>query len=350
MDIIRYRLSSEETAEVRALLASTSAVDQSKQADVEGLLFESDRLPRGLRKFVHTMLYQSGDQHPACVISGFPIDNDGLGNTPVKWVRDDHSPAERRADTLVLLMAGLFGMPFTLTSEHDPRFLVQNVFPIYEHRVRQMSSNSEAPIVLHSEDAFIPSPPDYLGLFCLRNPDRVTTEISVLDASALSPEVCDALRNAQYILQPDESNTIPLDAEAGEDATKPKLCNMYVNTDLRPARTPVLHGDHRFPTIFFDPFFSLDCGDPNARRALDTLSQALETSLHKVALEPGDFLWFDNRRVAHGRSPFQARFDGNDRWLKRIRVTRDLRRLTAPRPYEYLELNAVAALTQSKAS
>jgi enduracididine beta-hydroxylase len=43
-------------------------------------------------------------------------------------------------------------------------------------------------------------------------------------------------------------------------------------------------------------------------------------------LEPGDMLFVDNFRAVHGRRPFSARFDGRDRWLKRINVTRDLRK------------------------
>jgi hypothetical protein len=37
-------------------------------------------------------------------------------------------------------------------------------------------------------------------------------------------------------------------------------------------------------------------------------------------------LFVDNYRAVHGRRPFTARYDGTDRWLKRIGVSRDLRR------------------------
>lgn len=45
-----------------------------------------------------------------------------------------------------------------------------------------------------------------------------------------------------------------------------------------------------------------------------------------VALNPGDIAFIDNYRVVHGRKPFQARFDGTDRWLRRLNITRDLRK------------------------
>jgi alpha-ketoglutarate-dependent taurine dioxygenase len=43
-------------------------------------------------------------------------------------------------------------------------------------------------------------------------------------------------------------------------------------------------------------------------------------------LEPGDFCFIDNFQAVHGRKPFKARFDGTDRWLRRINVVRDLRK------------------------
>jgi alpha-ketoglutarate-dependent taurine dioxygenase len=50
-----------------------------------------------------------------------------------------------------------------------------------------------------------------------------------------------------------------------------------------------------------------------------------------VTLAPGEVLVVDNDLVVHGRVPFQARYDGTDRWLKRISVTSDLRRSRAAR-------------------
>lgn len=45
-----------------------------------------------------------------------------------------------------------------------------------------------------------------------------------------------------------------------------------------------------------------------------------------VVLTPGDICFLDNYQVVHGRKPFQARFDGTDRWLRRLNIARDLRR------------------------
>ena len=50
-----------------------------------------------------------------------------------------------------------------------------------------------------------------------------------------------------------------------------------------------------------------------------------------MSLSPGEILVVDNDLVVHGRVPFQARYDGTDRWLKRASVRVPARR-TRPRP------------------
>jgi L-asparagine oxygenase len=41
-------------------------------------------------------------------------------------------------------------------------------------------------------------------------------------------------------------------------------------------------------------------------------------------LNAGDRLIVHNRKCAHARSRFEARFDGTDRWLQRVYVRRTL--------------------------
>jgi alpha-ketoglutarate-dependent taurine dioxygenase len=52
----------------------------------------------------------------------------------------------------------------------------------------------------------------------------------------------------------------------------------------------------------------------------------IDENLTGVALLPGECLFIDNYKAVHGRSSFKARFDGTDRWLKRINIARDLRK------------------------
>jgi alpha-ketoglutarate-dependent taurine dioxygenase len=66
--------------------------------------------------------------------------------------------------------------------------------------------------------------------------------------------------------------------------------------------------------------------DEEAAAALARLSAQLEAGLVDVPLEPGDVLVIDNQRCVHGRRPFRPRLDGTDRWLRKVTVTRDLRK------------------------
>jgi len=49
--------------------------------------------------------------------------------------------------------------------------------------------------------------------------------------------------------------------------------------------------------------------------------------VERVVLRPGDVAFLDNYRVVHGREPFTPRYDGHDRWLKRVNLIRDIRRV-----------------------
>ena len=71
--------------------------------------------------------------------------------------------------------------------------------------------------------------------------------------------------------------------------------------------------------------------DEEGQAALDSLIEKLDAKLHDLILQAGDFVFLDNYRVVHGRKPFVANYDGTDRWLKRINLTRDLRKSRASR-------------------
>lgn len=44
----------------------------------------------------------------------------------------------------------------------------------------------------------------------------------------------------------------------------------------------------------------------------------------KVFLRPGEMLLINNRKGAHARTAFPARYDGTDRWLQRLYARRSL--------------------------
>jgi len=67
------------------------------------------------------------------------------------------------------------------------------------------------------------------------------------------------------------------------------------------------------------------------KRAFNSLAASIDSALSGVILRPGDICFIDNYRAVHGRQAFRARFDATDRWLRRLNITRDLRRSRAHR-------------------
>jgi hypothetical protein len=107
-----------------------------------------------------------------------------------------------------------------------------------------------------------------------------------------------------------------------EEAYK-KITDMNEN----PPKTAVLFGDPRSPYLRIDPYFMNDFGDSEtSRAALRRLVNAIDNNLSDVVLEPGDCIFIDNFRAVHGRKAFVASYNGKDRWLKRINISRDLRK------------------------
>ena len=75
--------------------------------------------------------------------------------------------------------------------------------------------------------------------------------------------------------------------------------------------------------------------DEEAQAALDSLVKSIDENLTDLVIQPGDVLFIDNYRTVHGRRPFAARYDGQDRWLKRINIARDLRKSRSSRQFSW---------------
>ena len=86
----------------------------------------------------------------------------------------------------------------------------------------------------------------------------------------------------------------------------------------------VLYGDPDAPFFRFDPHFTQAFSN-RAKQLLDNLRSIAWDVVAPVRLNRGDLLIIDNRRTAHARSPFTARFDGSDRWMQRTFASCNLR-------------------------
>ncbi|HEU4455649.1 MAG TPA: guanitoxin biosynthesis L-enduracididine beta-hydroxylase GntD [Longimicrobium sp.] len=323
-------LTPEEVEETRALLSDvvlSYGTPENPQFLNEADVIAHD-LPRRVRREVRRFrLFEPADA--ILVVSGYPVDAAQIGRTPRHWKHHEPENDTAEYDFLLVLLGSLLGEPIGWSTQQDGR-IVHDILPIKGHEHEQLGSGSEELLTWHVEDAFHPYRGDYLGMLCLRNPDRVPTTFAAVSKVRLTPEQLEVLTRAHYTIRPDESH-LPKnrgtavvreeDAEVLERAYR-KIEQMW----NAPERIPVLFGDPRSPYVRIDPYFMDPVEDPVAQATLDELNQQIDGVLEDRVLEPGDFCFIDNFQAVHGRKPFRARFDGTDRWLRRINVVRDLRK------------------------
>jgi L-asparagine oxygenase len=284
-------------------------------------------LPKRIRLFLND--FRLSEPAGVCLLSGYPVDQDKIGQTPDHW-KNRQTPSPTLHEEMFFMLAGsLLGDVFGWSTQQNG-YLMHDVIPIKGHEREQIASGSEQLIWWHTEDAFHPLKGDYVALMCLRNPDRVATTVASGDRIPWDEQDLGTLFEPNYYIRPDESHQ-PKNRGAGvADGETARLLEaaydriMEMNTN--PRKRPILFGDRRSPYLCLDPYFmDIDQIDGPARQALEKLIKAIDSSLEPLVLQPGDCCFIDNYRAVHGRNPFKARHDGNDRWLKRLNITRDLR-------------------------
>lgn len=276
-------------------------------------------LPARARMVVNS--FRLGLMSGTMVIAGHPVDEDRIGPTPAHW-RDRSTDAPLQREELLLVLYGsLLGDPFGWRTQQDG-YLIHDVLPIRGHENEQLGSSSEELLTWHTEDAFHPLRSDYLLFSCLRNNCAASTTIGSVDDLDIPESLKDVLFEERFFILPDESHRPHNNSTAGE-------VDFTAIEDMRSQPDPiaVLFGDREEPYIRADPYFMrVQDGDDQAREALDHLAKLMDEQMVDVDLAGGDYFFIDNLRVVHGRKPFKARYDGTDRWLKRLNVTRDLRK------------------------
>jgi Fe(II)/alpha-ketoglutarate-dependent arginine beta-hydroxylase len=265
------------------------------------------------------------------LIKGYEIDHEKIGGTPAHWKGNPDRSKTSEEEMLLVLFGSLLGDVFGWFTQQDGR-IIHDIMPIKGNENEQLGTGSEQLLWWHNEDAFHPYRGDYLGMMCLRNPDKVATTVGCIDQISLSAEQLKLLFEPRYVIRPDESHLeknscrrADEDPTSGDDVTL--AYGRIQQMSAMPQKMSVLFGKPESPYIRIDPYF-MDPQqiDPEAQEALEILTHSMDAALQDLVLEPGDVVFIDNYRAVHGRKPFKARYDGNDRWLKRINITRDLRK------------------------
>ncbi|MFI9589334.1 TauD/TfdA family dioxygenase [Nonomuraea sp. NPDC052265] len=298
-------LSRDERKVVEALASrltrvATGRVDDS--AWLDEARSASCRLPVRLMETLRHYRHDAGRQG-FLTIANLPVGAESLPATPT--MADSVERRATVASATAVILAHQLGEVIAYRSEKNGA-LVHNIVPVPALASTQ-SNGGSVQLQVHTENAFHPNRPDYVGLLCLRTPDHelVSTRVcSVLDAL---PFLTDADRT---LLHEPRFRTAPPPSFRSAARSEPH---------------GVLSGDAEDPDLRVDLDTTTGL-DRSAGAALDRLRQAIMDVSADLVLRPGDMAILDNRIVAHGRSAYSPRYDGTDRWLHRVFVHLDIRR------------------------
>jgi Fe(II)/alpha-ketoglutarate-dependent arginine beta-hydroxylase len=262
------------------------------------------------------------------LISGYRFDDISVGPTPGHWNQLPRPSPTLEQDLLLVLYGALLGDVFGWATQQDGQ-VVHDVLPIKADEGEQLGSAADVLLSWHSEDAFHPHRPDWVLLACVRNPAGTATTVASADDLRLSENDVRVLFEPRFRIMPDNSH-LPKHNSARGSADFSAIEGMLAS----PPAIPLMWGDPACPYMRVDESFwgVADPADAEAAAVLRRFAEEIQRQLRDVVLRAGDFCFLDNYKVVHGRRPFRARYDGTDRWLKRVCVTRDLRKSRAERP------------------
>lgn len=283
-------------------------VKKYQKADDENFIknasIHAHLLPERVKNFLNE--FRLSENYGACIVRGYPINNEEIGSTPSHWNYTEKDKNTVKQDILFILYGSMLGDVFGWSTEQNGK-LVQDILPIKGDENKQVNSASEELITWHTEDSFQTYAPDYLGLFCLRNFEKAATTFASANSIELEERYKKILFEKRFIIKPDNAHKI--------------------DHSLPFEKTSILFGSFDSPYLRVDPYFMDRTSETeDEKAALNQLIHEFDEVIDDVILQSGDALFVDNFRAIHGRKPFRAKYDGQDRWLKRIRITRDLRK------------------------
>ncbi len=252
------------------------------------------------------------NQEGRLIIRNLPIDS----NLPKTPELGEISTEKQTyiSEYILLLFASLLGDPISYSDEKEGA-LIQNVCPVKGCEEKQENSGSYN-LSFHTESGLHPFKPDYLGLFCLKaNHEK--------DAATRTSSIRNCLRQLP-------SSAIEL---LREKLFKLKAPSSFKKHELFETTVAILSGNILDPDLLID-FALMEGLTEQAQWALECIFNELEKQSVGHVLLPGDLLLIDNRKSVHGRTFFKPRYDGNDRWLQRILVTKEFHKTAAGRSVE----------------
>jgi L-asparagine oxygenase len=252
-------------------------------------------------------------------LGGLLVRNVPLGSIPPTPAHADDGVGIRLdAARSMSIMLAVIGEQFGFRPELGGR-IIQDILPVPGFEDTQQSISSRAPLELHCETVFTDSRSDFVALLCLR-PDHQRVAATLFSpAVKVLAELDKATINV--LKQPRFSTTV--------DGSFLRGSGLEHAVVVQPIT--IVSGSEECPRLRCD-FAETRGLDPRAQEAVEALYATACRTATGVYLEAGDLVIIDNHSTFHGRTSFPMKRDGNDRWLLRSFVARDLSRSIQNRP------------------
>lgn len=256
----------------------------------------SDHLPTEIKNALHNFR-TNGSETGFLLIRGAP-----LGQIPDTPTTNNQKRGEA---TLLAKIQAIFVQCISEMIAYEAEGygrLFQDIVPVKEMSNKQVSlGNSE--LEIHTEQAFSELRPDILSLACLRGDSEAKTYILPIGS------VLEHLPN-ELLKEPLWKTGVDLSFKMGAVE--------FIEGDVR-GPFPIVSPDHKFRF------------DQDLMKGITNESDALIKKIVDIyyahrcehCLEPGDIVLVDNNRAVHGRSGFNPKYDGKDRFLIRCFSTFD---------------------------
>ena len=267
---------------------------------------QSEKLPPSIKTVLKNFALK-GSETGFLLIQGIPVDNSATPKTPEG---NQYKMGEKT--TLAKIQAILISAIGEMIAYEAEGYgnLFQDVVPLKTMEKEQTSLGSNTELEIHTEQAFSKLKPDILSLACLRGDLNAYTHIfpvlTILN-NLTKEEQCLLRKPLWY---------------TGVDISFKLNNNEFIDGDTR-GPLPIISGAEDDPILIFDQDLMTGITEESTnmiKKIIDIYYQ------HKIRhnLKPGEIILIDNNRAVHGRSAFNPKYNGEDRFLIRCFATFDL--------------------------
>lgn len=235
----------------------------------------------------------SETQYGALVFKGLvEVDQEALGPTPARWQEADYEKLKKYGFVCTLLHGAVPSKPVQYYAQRKGGGLMHPIIPDEKLSFSQTGSGSKTDLYVHTEDAFLFNPADFLSFLYLRNEECVPSSLYSIRSHGATHGVMKELLKPMYRCPKDANYNI-------------------VESNENEVVTSVLYGNKKWPFIRFDAaeqIFNKDAQQsPEALRNLTQFWEEARNYIYSDFIpEAGDLIFVNNHLCAHGRGAFNA--------------------------------------------